>query len=209
MQDYTSFIIDFLVWFDLTGVFVFAVSGALRGVRHSMDVFGVIFLAVVTGLGGGTIRDILLGVTPVFWVRTPLYLGVAVLGGLIAFTIAPYLTSRRRALIWADAAGLSLFCVLGTETALQAGAAPGVAIVMGMITSVCGGITRDILCAETPLIFRQEIYALVALFGGGLYVLLPLLGFSDNSATILAILAAFFLRAAALVFNLSIPPRRH
>ena len=100
MQDYTSFIIDFLVWFDLTGVFVFAVSGALRGVRHSMDVFGVIFLAVVTGLGGGTIRDILLGVTPVFLVRTPLYLGVAVLGGLIAFTIAPYLTSRRRALIW-------------------------------------------------------------------------------------------------------------
>lgn len=194
-----------LDWF---GLCVFAVTGALVASRKEMDIVGFALLGSVTGIGGGTIRDVLLGVEPVFWVRQPLYLVTCVAVSSVMFFLAHIPQSRERVLLWFDAVGLSLFSVTGTVAALAAGAGPVIAIAMGVATATFGGIIRDILGGESPIILKQEIYITAALLGATVFVLLGWLGAPPDPSAGLAFLAAFSLRAAALHWNLSLPRYR-
>jgi uncharacterized membrane protein YeiH len=194
-----------LDWF---GLCVFAVTGALVASRKQMDIVGFALLGSVTGIGGGTVRDVLLGVEPVFWVGHPAYLLTCIAVSTLMFFVAHIPQSRERLLLWFDAAGLSLFSVTGTVSALGAGAGPVIAIAMGVATATFGGIIRDILGGESPVILKQEIYITAALLGATVFVSLAWLGIPADPAAGLAFLAAFSLRAAALHWNLSLPRYR-
>lgn len=201
--------VDWILYgLDLTGVAVFAASGALAASRKQMDIVGFILIATVTGIGGGTIRDLLLGAAPVFWVAAPFYLFLCAGVAVLLFGAAPLLESRFRALLWADAAGLAVFCVIGAETALEAGAPPAVAILMGVMTATFGGLVRDVLCAEVPLILRREIYATAAAAGAAVYVGLHALGVARPLTALAAFLAAFTIRAVGIALGLSLPSYR-
>jgi uncharacterized membrane protein YeiH len=199
---------------DLAGVAVFALSGALTASRRQLDVFGFVLIATVTGIGGGTLRDLLLGRVPVFWVGDPVYLAITAGGAVLGFFIADRLESRFRALLWADALGLAFFALLGAEAALAVGVGWAPAIVMGLLTATFGGLARDILCHEIPLILRKEIYATAAVLGASVYVGLAEAGVGRQVAFVAGFLAAFLLRAAAIRWSLSLPvyrprPGRH
>jgi uncharacterized membrane protein YeiH len=187
---------------DLIGVAVFAISGALVASRKKMDAVGFIFLGTVTGIGGGTVRDLVLGQLPVFWVKDPTSLIVCFISSILVFFFAHVPQSRLRLLIWLDALGLALFCVLGAEKALGYG--PVVAVAMGVITAVMGGMIRDILGGESPVILRKEVYASAAFLGSLAYILGSLL-LPRDFALFLGFSAAFFLRGLALRNSWSLP----
>lgn len=187
------------------GLFVFALSGALRALRKDMDVFGVALIAFVTGVGGGTIRDVLLDIGPVNWVEHPSPVLICLAASAVATMAQPLIASRLKTLIWADAAGLSVFAVLGAQAALGAGAPPVIAIFMGGVTATFGGVTRDVLMNEAPLILKQDIYATAALMGAAGYVGLLALGVHGGAAMALAALATFAVRGAAILFNIPSP----
>lgn len=194
-----------LNWF---GICVFTVTGALVASRKEMDIVGFALLGTVTGIGGGTIRDILLGAQPVFWVKQPAYLVACVVVAVVTFFIAHIPQSRERVLLWFDAVGLSLFCVTGAESALAFGASAPVAIAMGVATATFGGIIRDVLGGESPIILKQEVYITAAVLGSTVFVTLIELDFNRDWAAITAFLSALSLRAAALYWNLSLPRYR-
>lgn len=193
---------------DVAGVAVFAASGALAASRKQMDVVGFILIATVTGIGGGTIRDLLLGTAPVFWIAAPSYFAVCAAVAVLLFFAAPLFESRYRVLLWADAIGLAAFCVIGTEAALETGAPPAVAVLMGMVTATFGGLVRDVLCAEVPLILRREIYATAAAAGATVYIGLFALGLPRPLTALAAFVAAFAMRAIGIAFGLSLPSYR-
>ena len=155
-----------LDWF---GIIVFAVSGSLVASRKQLDAIGFILLGTVTGVGGGSLRDVLLGQLPVFWVSEPVYLLVCTAVSLTAFFLAQIPASRYTVLLWCDAVGMALFSVSGAETALLAGASAPVAVAMGVVTATFGGIIRDILGGESPVVLRREIYVTAALTGAALF----------------------------------------
>jgi uncharacterized membrane protein YeiH len=190
---------------DVLGVAVFAVTGALVASRKQMDVIGFAFLGTVTGIGGGTVRDLVLGQTPVFWVKEPLYLLVCVGCSTLVFFVAHVPRSRLVLLVWLDAVGMALFCVLGAEKALPHG--PVVAATMGVVTAVMGGMIRDILGGESPVILRREIYATAALLGAVTY-LLVLLAMPRDAALLAGFSSALALRGLALRNGWSLPVYR-
>jgi uncharacterized membrane protein YeiH len=196
---------EFLFYLDIFGIIVFALSGSLMAGRYQLDPFGVVVLASVTAVGGGTIRDVILQ-TPVFWVEKPYYLYVILVTALLTIILIrqPKRIPKRFLLI-ADALGLALFAVLGTQKALLLGAPVPVAIVLGTITGVAGGMIRDVLCNVIPMILRQEIYALAAMLGGSLFILLQWLGWTDTQAIIASMAAALLLRLAAIYWHVSLP----
>jgi uncharacterized membrane protein YeiH len=189
---------------DLAAVAVFAISGALVASRKQMDIFGFIMLGTVTGIGGGTIRDVLLGV-PVFWIAESTYLTVCIVTSAATFFAAPLLQSRYRAILWLDAIGLSVYCVLGTEKALAAGAAPVVAVAMGVITGTFGGIIRDILGGEVPLLLRRDVYVTAALVGAVLFVAAVGVGKGGALAWAIGVASCLVVRSLALVYEWSLP----
>ena len=146
-----------LDWF---GIVVFATTGALVASRKQMDIVGFVLLGCMTGIGGGTIRDTLLGALPVFWVTQPAYLVTCVVVSVATFFLAHIPQSRYAVLLWFDAVGMALFAVTGAEKALLAGTAPVIAVALGVITATFGGILRDILGGESPVILRREIYVI-------------------------------------------------
>ncbi|MDO7084811.1 trimeric intracellular cation channel family protein [Pseudocolwellia sp. AS88] len=162
----------YLLMFDLIGCAVFALSGAIIAYQKRMDGIGVIVLAAVTAIGGGTVRDLLLGV-PVFWVSQPSYIYAIIFSSLVAIL---WINSSKKlpekALEIADAFGLALFVVMGTAKALGVGVPPLTAVIMGTITGCFGGMIRDVLANEIPLIFRKELYAACTIAGSSAYVLL-------------------------------------
>ena len=197
-----------LRWLDLAAIAVFAASGALVASRKGLDAVGFVLIGVVTGLGGGTLRDLLLGRTPVAWLRAPELLAVAALAALVVFFAAPRIESRFRLLLWADAVGLSLYAVLGTEAALVAGADPWAAALLGVVTATFGGIARDVICNEVPLILRREIYVTAAAAGAVSFILLRLEGVWREPAFAAGALVCFAIRAAALRRGWSLPRHR-
>ena len=190
---------------NVIGLFVFAVSGALTALRNDLDVFGVAMIAFVTGVGGGTIRDVTLGSFPVWWIKDPSAVAVCLAGAVAATIAQPIFASRLKALIWADAMGLSVFAVLGAQAALAADAPAIIAIFMGAVTATFGGVVRDVLLNEPPLILKQDIYATTALAGAGVYVGLAALGVPPGAAAVAAALATFAIRGAAILFNIPSP----
>lgn len=190
-----------LTW---AGVAVFAAAGALTASRKQLDPVGFILIAAVTAFGGGTVRDVILG-APVFWLGAPGMVMLAAAVALLVYFTAHLLESRFAILVWSDAVGLGLFAVLGAEAAQRAGASPWVAVLMGTITATFGGILRDIICAEVPLILRREIYATAAALGAALFVLLTDLGIGRDIAISAGALTAFLIRAAAIQLGWSLP----
>lgn len=190
---------------DLFGVAVFAVSGALAAGRKRMDVFGVVVLGVSTALGGGTLRDALLDTGPVFWIDDPIYLLVAVFFSLITFITVRFLTAHRHALLVSDAFGLAVFTAIGTAIAYKTADSHSVAIVMGIMTGTFGGMIRDVLSAEVPLILQREIYATAALSGSIVYVLLKGINFSAIFCMAASVTVTLAIRLAAIHWRLSLP----
>ena len=190
---------------DLFGVAVFAVSGSLAAGRKRMDVFGVIVLGLVTALGGGTLRDTLLDSGPVFWIADPGYLLIAVASSLLTFIAVRVISIPWRGLLISDALGLAVFMAIGTAKALDITNSPSVAVVMGVMTGVAGGMIRDVLSAEVPLILRKEIYATAALCGSLAYVILLPLGLSNISCLILSAAVTLSIRLAAIHWSFSLP----
>jgi uncharacterized membrane protein YeiH len=178
-----------LVVADLVGIFVFAISGALVGVRKDLDVFGVLVLAGTTGLGGGFLRDVLIGATPPAALADWRYLLVPVAAGLLTFWFHPALGRRERTVNVFDAFGLGLFCVTGALKALDYGLGPVPAALMGMVTGIGGGMARDVLASRVPAVFRGELYATPALAGAAIAVVgsrldLPVLVCASVGATV-------------------------
>lgn len=204
-QHLTPYLTPMIAAADATAVGVFAVTGALVASRKNMDIFGFILLGTVTGIGGGTVRDILLGTLPVFWVREPFYLLITVLVSSIVFFVAHIPESRYRLLLWLDAIGLALFCVVGADRVMAAGAVPSIAIVMGVVTAVFGGIIRDILGGESPVVLRREIYVIPAFVGAGVFVALIGIEVAKPVAALLAFIACLLLRGLALHHDWSLP----
>ncbi|KAB7619685.1 trimeric intracellular cation channel family protein [Alkalilimnicola sp. S0819] len=194
---------------DLFGVMVFAVTGALAAGRKNMDIFGVLVLAVVTALGGGTLRDMALGATPVFWVNDPAYLIAATVAAVLTVLGARWAARPRRLLPYADAVGLATFTVLGTGKALALGVAPEIAVIMGVMSGVVGGMVRDVLCGEVPLVLRKELYATAGFAGALVVVLIGRVLEDPNLASWLGALTVLVLRVAAIRWHLSLPVFTH
>jgi len=190
---------------DLAGVAVFAVSGALAAGRKRMDVFGVLVLAVVTALGGGTLRDVMLGAGPVFWIADRGYLVVAMLAAFVTFAAMRVLVVRPRALLVSDAGGLAVFTAIGTAKALSVTGSVGVSVVMGVMTGVAGGMLRDVLSAEVPLVLRREIYATAALCGSLVYVAASLVSVPAPGPFVASVVVTLAIRLAAIRWGLSLP----
>jgi uncharacterized membrane protein YeiH len=193
---------QFLDWF---GICVFALSGTLVASRKKMDIVGFALLGSVTGIGGGTVRDLLLGSLPVFWVKQPAYLLTCAVVSSAAFFFVHLVHSRLRLLLWCDAVGLALFSVTGAAISLAGGVGPSIAIVMGVATATFGGVIRDILGGEIPIILRREIYVTAALLGATVFVAGQHLHFSKDVSIIAGFIAALALRGTAIVFDLSLP----
>jgi uncharacterized membrane protein YeiH len=193
---------------DWLGVVVFAISGALIASRKQMDIVGFALLGTVTGIGGGTLRDLLLGLSPVFWVREPTYLVVCVLASGAVFFTAHVPRSRYRVLLWFDALGLALFAVTGAERALETGSGPVVAVAMGVITATFGGIIRDVLGSESPVVLSREIYVSAALVGAAAFVALSGAGLGREAALGAGLAAGLAVRGTALLRGWSLPRYR-
>ncbi|MBM7061813.1 trimeric intracellular cation channel family protein [Pseudomonas sp. UL073] len=191
---------------DVFGVAVFAITGALMAGRKSMDLFGVLVIAITTALGGGTLRDVILDNHPVSWIRNDTYILVAVLAA-IGTVLWVRLTRpiHENGLLIADAFGLAVFTVIGTEVALQHGTPVSTAVIMGVMTGVAGGVMRDVLCNEIPMIFQKEIYATACIAGSLAFIGLLHLGVTHWLATGLAMLVVLLTRLAAIRWHLSLP----
>lgn len=190
---------------DLIGTAIFAITGALAAGRKRMDVFGVVVLGCVTALGGGTLRDVILGNYPVFWVSDTTYLKVAVIVAISTFVLVHRWRLPTIFLIYADAVGLAVFTVIGFQRGFMATDVYSISIVMGVTTGVVGGIIRDVLSAEIPLILRREIYASASLGGGALLALLSYLQLPSPFTVSAAVLTTLVIRLAALHWQLSLP----
>lgn len=190
---------------DLFGVAVFAVSGALAAGRKGMDVFGVIVISIVTAIGGGTVRDVLLDNRPIFWLEDTNYLLVILASAALTLAYARFRRPPRNSLQIADAFGLALFTIIGARVAQDSGAPDIIVVVMGAITGSAGGLLRDVLCAEIPLILRRDIYATASIAGGAVYVLLTNLGLAIPVVAPLSAAIIFALRLAAIKYDLHAP----
>lgn len=191
---------------DLFGVAVFAVTGALVASRKQMDIFGFALLATMTGVGGGSMRDLLLGQTPVFWIKHPVYIGICAAVAVVVFFTAHIPESRYRLLMWLDAIGLAFFCVVGAGKGMVAG--PYIAVVMAVITASFGGIIRDVIGGESPFLLRKEIYVTAALAGAVTFVGGIGIGVSETVAAIAGFTVCLVIRGLGLVYGLSLPTYR-
>jgi uncharacterized membrane protein YeiH len=191
-------------FFDVLAAVVFAVSGALVASRKGMDVMGFMWLAVVTGVGGGTIRDLILGVT-VFWVQNPIHVSACVVTAVVMHFIAPLIESRYRTLLWFDAFGLALVTIAGTAKALDVGSPALVAIVMGVVTGSLGGIIRDTLGHVPSILLKHEIYVTASALGACAYVALNAFGAERLSAMIAGFVVTVVVRGLAIRFGWSMP----
>lgn len=190
---------------DLFGTFVFAITGALSGVRNRMDLFGIIFLGFVTGVGGGTVRDVFMGSTPVFWMHDLNYLIVILLASVLTFALARFVLRIHSIILVADAIGLGTFTLIGIEKSLSIGLNPVIAVIMGMFTGVLGGVMRDVFSNRVPLIFTEEIYATASLMGGGLFFLLKSLNMHDHFIYIATVVFVISARLVAIRLKLALP----
>ena len=190
---------------DLLGVAVFAISGSLAAGRKGLDLFGVIIISVVTAIGGGTIRDILLDRHPIFWINDPGYLILIFISALLTLVYVRYNKPPAKALLIADALGLAFFTIAGTQIAESTNLHPIIIVVMGTITGVAGGVVRDILSAEIPLILRRDIYATAAIGGSVIYLISNSLEFGKNLSVITGVITVIGLRFLAIIWEIRLP----
>lgn len=190
--------------FNYAGIFVFAATGALAASRRQLDIIAFVFLAAVTGIGGGTLRDLILGV-PVFWVQDPRSILVCAAAAILVYFTANMLESRYRMLLWLDAVGLAAYTVMGAAKSLALGFDSTIAVVTGVMTATFGGILRDIISGEPSVVMRREIYVTAALAGSLVYILLHGLAAGLEISALTAALTAFAVRGGALYFGWCLP----
>ena len=195
----------FLNVIDILGTFSFAVSGVFSAMERKLDVFGVLIIAFVTAIGGGTIRDVLVGNLPVNWMRNEVAIQVIFLSAIVTIFFGSYLKQLTTALFLFDALGLGLFTIIGYQIGLNKGFSTGICIALGTITACFGGVLRDVLLNKVPLIFQKEIYALACIIGGFVYYFLKQTTMNDDAAKVLCILLIFCVRIIAVRFKLSLP----
>ena len=193
-----------LLYLDYAGVAVFAATGALAASRKELDVIGFLFLASFTGIGGGTVRDVILGL-PVFWVINPAYVLVCASVAVLVFFTAHLVESRYKLLLWLDALGMAAYAAIGAAKGLEATGSPTVAIIMGMLTATFGGILRDLLAGEPSVLLKPEIYVSAAMTGAAIYTLAELAELPTELSTVVAFVAAFMVRGGALRFGWTFP----
>ena len=190
---------------DLFGTAVFAISGVWVACRKDMDLFGALVLAFVTAVGGGTIRDVLLSATPVFWIKDTLYLLVILATVMVAIVGRKWHERSKWIMQVSDALGLAVFVVIGVTKSLAFGVEPMVAIMMGVLTGCGGGAIRDLLAGEVPMVLRKEIYASAAMVGGAVLVFLEPLIQNIDITSVIAATVVLVLRLLALYKDLSLP----
>ena len=198
----------------LTSVYLIAIiaeamSGALAAGRRNMDLFGVAVIAFLTALGGGTVRDILLGNFPVTWTQHPGYIYMTLTGGLVTIVIARFMRHLHQLFLVLDAIGLVAFTIIGCNVALELGYEPIVMVMSGITTGIFGGIIRDIMCGRVPQVLRREIYACVSLVVALLYLLLPRQGVGEDVTQLAAFSVGLLLRMAAIRWRVSLPVFRY
>lgn len=199
--------LNILQWLDLAGVFVFATSGALVAARKGLDIIGFVVIGFITAVGGGTLRDLLVDV-PVFWVQESIYIWITLAASVVTFGFSGSIDKRKQWIVWFDAIGLAVFCVLGAAKGLEITGNPLISVMMGVVSAVFGGVLRDIICNEVPLIFHGEIYATAAFLGSVLFVAAMLFGLPEHLSLWLGITGGFVLRSAAVIWGLSLPKSR-
>lgn len=198
----------------LTSVYLIAItaeamSGALAAGRRNMDLFGVAVIAFLTALGGGTVRDILLGNFPVTWTQHPSYIYMTLTGGLVTIAIARFMRHLRQLFLVLDAIGLVAFTIIGCNVALELGYEPIVVVMSGITTGIFGGIIRDIMCGRVPQVLRREIYACVSLVVAVLYLFLLRQGVGEGVTQLAAFSVGLLLRIVAIRWRVSLPVFRY
>lgn len=195
----------FLHFIDILGTFSFAVSGAFFAMEKKLDPFGVLILSFVTAIGGGTLRDMMIGDLPVGWLRDGTATVVIFVGAIGSMFFSQWLKKINATLFLFDALGLGLFTIIGIEKGIELNFSMGVCVALGTITASFGGVIRDVLLNNVPLVFRKEIYALASIIGGLLYYFLYHSSLNDDVAKVICILLILFIRLLAVKYKLSLP----
>ncbi|AGH37941.1 membrane protein [Bibersteinia trehalosi USDA-ARS-USMARC-188] len=198
---------SFLFIQDLIGTIVFAISGAIAARQHKMDIFGMFILALVTGVGGGTLRDMLIGSTPVFWMKQPIYLVMISIAVIITAIFRNQISRKswQIGLLVFDAIGLGVFTVIGVQKGLDFGLHPLICIALGGMTGCFGGLIRDILRNEVPIILQKEIYVTASLIGGVIFVLAYSAGLASDWIYFVTASTVIVIRLLAIKYNLNLP----
>lgn len=190
---------------NIAATIAFAISGALVAARHRLDWVGFVFMACITGIGGGTLRDTILDV-PVFWINDYHTIIVCSVAAIVTYFATQHISKRSKALLWADALGMALFTALGAQKAMALGMNIPVSIIMGVFSACLGGIIRDVIVNDVPVVFRREIYITASLLGASVYcVLHTYTPVAEGIALIMGGTVAFVIRALAITRNLSMP----
>ncbi|WP_167605028.1 trimeric intracellular cation channel family protein [Maribellus sediminis] len=196
---------DLLLLLDYIGTFVFAISGVLTAAEKRLDFFGATVIGFVTAIGGGTLRDILLGDVPVAWMRNTTYFWVIIAAVVVTILFRKQVMSLKRTLFLFDTIGIATFTVIGLKKALLMGIDPSMAVLMGLSSAVVGGVIRDILCNEVPLILHREVYATACIGGALAFLLLYNLSVPEVICEIVAVALIIIIRIVAIRFNIALP----
>lgn len=191
---------------DIIGTMAFAISGALTAMNKKLDPFGVFIIAFVTAVGGGTLRDVTIGRTPVGWMQDLNYVYVIVLGFILAVIFRKNLDRLRTSLLLFDTIGLGVFTLIGIQKGIDVGLHPIICIALGTMTACFGGVTRDILCNEIPVIFRREIYATICIIGGMVFFVLKGLNFTNDVLYLVTSLVIISIRLLAIKYKWYLKP---
>ncbi len=190
---------------NILGIFSFAVSGTSSAMRKKLDIFGVLIIAFVTSIGGGTLRDLLIGNTPVAWLRDAVTINLVFFTSVVTIFFETYITKFNRTLFIFDSLGLGLYTIIGIQKGMELHFLPGICIALGTVTGCFGGVARDILLNEIPLIFRKEIYASACIAGGIVFYVLHAFNLQDMFAQIISICIIVIIRIVAVHYKLSLP----
>lgn len=196
---------DYIYILDLIGTFVFAISGALIASKKKFDAFGTLVIAFVTAVGGGTLRDMMIGSTPVGWMNDTNYIVMVGLGLVTSILFKKYILKLSKTMFLFDTIGIGLFTILGLQKTLGLGLSPMIAVIMGMVSATFGGVVRDTLTNEVPLIFRKEVYATACLLGGVLYLILDMFYLEESWKIAITVLVIMIIRILAVKRKWSLP----
>tara|TARA_R100001369_G_scaffold3540_8_gene10977 strand:- start:25994 stop:26659 length:666 start_codon:yes stop_codon:yes gene_type:complete len=195
----------FIQTIDILGTIAFAISGVLVAMNKRMDPFGVFIIAFVTAVGGGTLRDLLIGSTPVFWMADMIFIYVIAAATFAAVVFRNQIKHLRKSLFLFDTIGIGLYTVIGIEKGLNADLHPIICVALGTISACFGGVIRDILCNEIPVIFRKEVYATACIFGGSTYFILREFITDQNLIFVISLSVVITVRLLAVIFKISLP----
>lgn len=190
---------------DILGTIAFAISGVITATKKRMDLFGILIIATVTSVGGGTLRDLLIGKSPVSWLLDSTFVYIIVATTIVGIIFRKQLRYVRRSLFLFDTIGIALYTVTGVEIALLINLDPVICVALGTITACFGGVIRDILCNEIPVIFRKEIYASACIAGGTLYVIMHHYGIAAGVNAVVSGLVVVVIRTLAVVYEVQLP----